>query len=1306
MGQADSKRLATGRFVNAPEDASLDALHGYLLLSPVRLAVVRDFPALKVIVRADWKKERVAIVACGGFGHEPADIEYIGQGMLTGIAAGTAWRAPTTDEIAQALLAVCGPSGCLLIIKNYIASRLNVQLAMEKVAKLGLKVKLVNVKDDVVSMHDNLDRSSARGIAGVSLVVKIAGAAADAGRSLDEVYTEAEDAAQATSSIGVAYSRGSIAHHSVTTAHADTPEGLMEVGIGVHGEPGWMRVPATAVAADIVDMMVAKLKPFLPESGSLCVMLNNLGTVPPMEMAILAKQVMDSAIAPRISLFAGPAPYYTALNTNGFSLSVMALNELREERLLAATECKRWFTPVRPLRSFDEVPKVVAPEVPQDVRREAVASDHPVVRHLLTEVVQALVDAQEELASLSAKTGTGKLGQTVARFAKSVGNRLDELPLACPGLLFQELSRLCAMEAGVLFSLSKIILATAAEELRDQEGWNFEVVIGALIKGTAEVQKLAEVELNRRTFLDALVPALAVPLDTEDASSDFSHMQWRLRAAGQARRGARATAHMIHASDWAAYTPLATRAGIPDGGAVAIATMFTALETPIGGSFKVLPTTPTPLAEDGDEEKAEKRARQELHDYIKMSAPLESTGTGKFRRVRMGTVLHGPMEGRDVAVSEMLHKDIEQLKMTRIRDGLIMDRLRMKNWLFRPKPNIAEVYEIIVTPQSCFYVTERLKGRSLMEEIETREQLTYLRIAELLRQVLSAVRSLHESRLIHRDLKPENFRFDSSDVSSGVLKLTDICGMIIHLSQSYENEFGKGVVCGTLAYMSPEALQGCGRQAADMWSVGVMLHLMLAGTLPFKASSIEEMRAGHQQPENVLQGETRDRWQVVPAEARDLVQRLLERNARNRITVHEALEHSFVRMATAEGANADSAAPTHNADRAVLSPTAGGAYSCCPTSRISAFNWNRDCSSPEGKRSVTKTIYLVRHGEAVHNIEEKRAKRAAAEKALKSGIQRGTAAFDELVEAARKSVLHNPDFYDATLSHAGKLDAARCTCELRGLHERGLPLPTVVFTSPLQRTLQTAAEMFPYHSSVHALEELRERRTGLPCDSRNRASTMCNRPSFHQIDFNKIKDSDEEDCKEEAKAELRKRCAKFLRDLPSIKAPDESKDDRDHAAICVVTHKGFLRELERGPLGHPEATEFMNCEVRVYEVTWTPEGELEVPAKCLYSNASLCTLEMRNFPAAWITPSAVAELPRKLEAMLAEFGELREKPEVVERPDGLRVNAAFTEQNAAAAAAVRLHGLDIRSQEEKRARPVPYESERLWARISYDTAEL
>lgn len=236
--------------------------------------------------------------------------------------------------------------------------------------------------------------------------------------------------------------------------------------------------------------------------------------------------------------------------------------------------------------------------------------------------------------------------------------------------------------------------------------------------------------------------------------------------------------------------------------------------------------------------------------------------------------------------------------------------------------------------------------------------------------------------------------------------------------------------------------------------------------------------------------------------------------------------------------------------------------------------------------AVTRTVFLVRHGEAVHNIAEKAAKKRAGAEAEASGLAKGSEAHAAAMESARKSVLHSEDFRDAALSDVGTREAVEARCLVDSLVGRGLPEPSRVFVSPLQRTLQTAAAAFPGHEHVDVREEVRERRTGLPCDTRARASTIARRTSFSYMQWGQMlqdeaSSPDVREVAEDAK-QLRLRTA----ELGSLLRATEDK------SVCIVTHKGYLRELERGPFARPESPEFGNGEVRVYDVTITPDGEM------------------------------------------------------------------------------------------------------------------
>mmetsp|Transcript_12253 Transcript_12253/g.27786 ORF Transcript_12253/g.27786 Transcript_12253/m.27786 type:complete len:290 (-) Transcript_12253:95-964(-) len=233
-----------------------------------------------------------------------------------------------------------------------------------------------------------------------------------------------------------------------------------------------------------------------------------------------------------------------------------------------------------------------------------------------------------------------------------------------------------------------------------------------------------------------------------------------------------------------------------------------------------------------------------------------------------------------------------------------------------------------------------------------------------------------------------------------------------------------------------------------------------------------------------------------------------------------------------------------------------------------------------------RTLYLVRHGEAVHNCEEKVAAASAAVEALAAGHARGSPEYIARLEAARQSVLEQAALHDAALSSAGKHEALLAKAQIQRLHEvEGLPLPSSVFVSPLQRTLQTAAILFPGHQGIHVREQLRERRTGRPCDEHANPLQAARRNSFSHMSWNdllQIGAEEEDDDSFEDKEKLRQRTRTIARVLESV----------DDDCLCVITHKAFLRELERGPLSRPEAAEFDNCEVRVYHFEVQPDSTI------------------------------------------------------------------------------------------------------------------
>ncbi|EPN1614547.1 dihydroxyacetone kinase subunit DhaK [Cronobacter turicensis] len=297
-----------------------DAVDGLILTARHQNLTRLDIdPAIRIVARRDWDKSKVAVISGGGSGHEPAHAGFVGKGMLTAAVCGDLFASPSVDAVLNAIVAVTGDRGCLLIVKNYTGDRLNFGLAAEKAKRHGLKVEMVIVSDDV-ALPDN---KQPRGIAGTALVHKIAGFAAEQGKSLSDVRALAQQASDAVKSLGVALQTCSLPG---STEDGRIKQGEAELGLGIHGEPGASTIN-TQNSREIVATLVERLTAQVPADARLAVLINNLGGTSALEMALLTRELSRSALKDRIDWLIGPAPLVSALDMKGFSLSVLPLND-------------------------------------------------------------------------------------------------------------------------------------------------------------------------------------------------------------------------------------------------------------------------------------------------------------------------------------------------------------------------------------------------------------------------------------------------------------------------------------------------------------------------------------------------------------------------------------------------------------------------------------------------------------------------------------------------------------------------------------------------------------------------------------------------------------------------------------------------------------------------------------------------------------------------------------------------------------------------------------------------------------------
>lgn len=317
------------KLINQPDHALDEMLEGMTKAYP---SYLRRLDQTNVLIRQDLSRDKVGVVSGGGSGHEPAHCGYVGSGMLDAAVAGDIFTSPTPDQIYEAIKATDRGKGVLLVVKNYSGDVMNFDMAKEMAEMDGIRVATVVVNDDV-AVEDSTFTTGRRGIAGTVLVHKIAGAAAERGWDLDKVKAVAEKVIAHERSMGMALSPCTVP--SAGKPNFTLAENEIEIGIGIHGEPGTYREalkPADEITKELFDRIVADYP--LQAGDEVALMVNGLGSTPLMELYIINRKVhelLDSLNVHVRQTFVGE--YMTSLEMAGMSLTLLKLDSELETLL-------------------------------------------------------------------------------------------------------------------------------------------------------------------------------------------------------------------------------------------------------------------------------------------------------------------------------------------------------------------------------------------------------------------------------------------------------------------------------------------------------------------------------------------------------------------------------------------------------------------------------------------------------------------------------------------------------------------------------------------------------------------------------------------------------------------------------------------------------------------------------------------------------------------------------------------------------------------------------------------------------------
>ncbi|MFB1099396.1 dihydroxyacetone kinase subunit DhaK [Terribacillus sp. JSM ZJ617] len=573
------------KIINRPEDVVLEMCHGLVLAHP-ELELLKKY---KVIKRKQLQTNKVTLISGGGSGHEPAHAGFVGEGMLDAAVCGDMFASPSQIQVYQAIKETAGEKGTLLIIKNYSGDIMNFKNAAHLAKEDGLEVDHVKVDDDI-AVEDSLYTVGRRGVAGVVLVHKVAGAAAAEGRDLQQVKAVAEKAVSRTRSIGVALTSCTLPGGEPTFKLA---EDEMEYGVGIHGEPGIRREKVLSANELAKRMVEDLLKEGQPEEDA-ALLINGFGGTPLQELYLFNQSVNRELAERNIKInriFVGN--YMTSIDMAGVSVTIMSLDD--ELRTLLSSESD---TPALKIDGPVEQPAFssfkeaadnadVSYQVETDSAYAQVKEDSITLEniiYLVDKMSEIIIENEAAFNKLDTHAGDGDFGNSVAKGFRQLKREwkhiLDEDNLTIGSFL--DASSMVIMEhcggaSGPIWGGAFRAAGKAAGEKKELTVTEFADILQHVVTAIQDIGERSfgrGAEVGDKTLIDALAPCAdswkQSAAANEDVKTAFK------KGAEAAVTGAENTKEIV-ARMGRAGTVGERSLGYPDAGAHALGVIFTKL---------------------------------------------------------------------------------------------------------------------------------------------------------------------------------------------------------------------------------------------------------------------------------------------------------------------------------------------------------------------------------------------------------------------------------------------------------------------------------------------------------------------------------------------------------------------------------------------------------------------------------------------------------------------------------------------------------------------------------------------------------
>lgn len=576
------------KIINQPETLVMEMCNGMVMAHP-ELELLKKY---KVIKKKEMNENKVTLISGGGSGHEPAHAGLVGKGMLDAAVCGDVFASPSQIQVYQAIKATASKKGTLLIIKNYSGDIMNFKNGAHLATEDGIQVEYVRVDDDI-AVEDSLYTVGRRGVAGVVLVHKIAGAAAEEGMDLMQVKAVAEKAAANVRTIGLALTSCTVPASGSPTFKLDEDE--MEYGVGIHGEPGRKRekiATADELALRMTNDLVKDLG--LDKDAEIAVLVNGFGGTPLQELYLLNNAVTRELSKRNIRInrtFVGN--YMTSIDMAGISLTVMKLDD--ELKTLLSKECNTpAFKVDGPIESVEYV------DIEEEVEDKPVffetetAEEHAIIKnevitlnnmiYLVDKMSEVIIKNEVPFCELDTHAGDGDFGMSVAKGFKQLKREwrsiLDQERLnigtfldACSMVIMEH----CGGASGPIWGGAFRAAGKAVEGKMELTVGEFAEMLEASLKG---IQSIGErsfgrgAEVGDKTLVDALVPCVNSWSESAATGTDFKTAFEKGAAA--AVKGAEYTKEIV-ARMGRAGTVGERSLGYPDAGAYALGVIFTEL---------------------------------------------------------------------------------------------------------------------------------------------------------------------------------------------------------------------------------------------------------------------------------------------------------------------------------------------------------------------------------------------------------------------------------------------------------------------------------------------------------------------------------------------------------------------------------------------------------------------------------------------------------------------------------------------------------------------------------------------------------